>query len=178
MINAFLIARQRMEESDISYWNCHKGFRERLAWDLVEEGFRQLNPTRIQRLQTIPSVALPMPNGRNCPGSTPAGNNSLSRAQGYITKCTPLPPMRKDPVLHQLARNKLKVSPQYCVLCRFLSKAPQGTPQYDAFTLAQNGPKGRIRRTLFVCDYCDISGFKVSLCKDFCFDFFHSASFH
>ena len=144
---------------------------------LPVDRFARFNPTRIQRLPTIPPLALPQPNGRNCPSSTPLGNNSRSRAQGYITKCTPLPPMRMDPVVHGLARNKAKRS-QYCVLCRILSKAPPGTPKYEAFTTAQNGPKGKIRRTLFVCDYCERSGLKVSLCKDFCFNFFHSESLH
>jgi len=224
VINAFLIARQQMEKQQTrtSCWQTHLRFRERLAWDLVEEGFRQLNPTRIQELQLVSPPNIPSPNGRHCPGVTPKGNNSLSRAKGYVTKYSSLPPMRKDPVTHKLTRNptKQKSQLQYCFLCRFLSKNPiqtqssnpnsseshSGHPSTASLSslshlptqhlpaqhcssqppitqppLAQPTsaptparPTPKIRRTVFVCCYCEISGFQVPLCKDNCFKLFHT----
>lgn len=156
------------------YWQVHLKFRERLAWDLVEKGFRQLNSTHSQQLRSLPPPPVPQANGRYCPGITPSGNNSHSRSKGYITKHTLLLRMRKDPVLHQLIQNETMKTPQLCILCRFLSKAVPGSSNYNAFISAPDGPHGTTRRTNFVCSYCLITDIKVPLCKSFCFQFFHN----
>jgi len=173
IINSFLLAGQTMSSDRNPQWSVHSKFRERLAWDLVEQGFQQLNPTHSQQLQSLPPPPTLKPHGRYCAGITPPGNNSQSRAKGYVTKHTALPTMRKDPVRHNLIRNETKKAPQLCFLCRFLSKCSPNTSQHDAFISAPNGPHGSVRRTHFICNYCSISDTQISLCKDFCFDFFH-----
>jgi len=102
IINSFLLASQTMSSDRNPQWSVHSKFRERLAWDLVEQGFEQLNPTHSQQLQSLPPSPILKPHGRYCAGITPPGNNSQSRAKGYVTKHTALPTMRKDPVRHNL----------------------------------------------------------------------------
>jgi len=173
IINSFLLASQTMSSDRNPQWSVHSKFRERLACDLVAQGFEQLNPTHSQPLQSLPPPPTLKPHGRYCAGITPPGNNSQSRAKGYVTKHTALPTIRKDPVRHNLIRNETKKAPQLCFLCGFLWKCPPNTSQHDAFISAPNGPHGRVRRTHFICNYCSISDGQISLFKDFCFDFFH-----
>ncbi|RPB05276.1 hypothetical protein L873DRAFT_1798279 [Choiromyces venosus 120613-1] len=71
---------------------------------------------------------------------------------------------------------------QYCILCCFLSKAcirtlssniDGSTSTQPTCTPSPFQPTLWIRQTLFVCSYCEISGFQVPLHKDFCFNLFH-----
>jgi len=106
VINSFLIARQHIgnQHPRTSDWHIYSKFRERLAWDLVEQGFHLLNPTRVQELHSLSIPEIPPANGRNCPRATPKGN-CHSRCKGYIRKSSTLPCMRRDPVSHNLIRN-------------------------------------------------------------------------
>lgn len=188
VINSFLIAQQYIghQHTRTSEWHMHSKFRERLAWDLVEQGFHLLNPTRVQELQSLPISNIPPPNGRNCPGATPKGNNSHSRSKGYITKSSTLPRMRGDPVSHNLIRNPTSERPQYCLLCRFFSisraatingsqmRNPEGLPPPEPHTARTIRPQKHIKRTLFVCSYCEHAGFPIPLCNDSCFKRFHT----
>ena len=163
VINSFLLAQQHIGEGRQSTWQSHSGYRERLAWDLVERGYKLLHPTHEQQLQ----LAEPFHH-------IPHGNTHASRAMGYITKVTSLPPMRKDPVTHKLIRNQSQKRPGYCLLCRYLSKLPPSAPNYDSFHHSPNGPHGKIRRTYFTCSYCKVATFDIPLCKTYCFSLFHS----
>ena len=94
VINSFLLAQQHMGGGRLSTWQSHSGYRERLAWDLVEREYKLLDSTHEQQLQ----LAEPFHH-------TPQGNTHASRAMGDITKVTSPPLMPKDPVSHQLIRN-------------------------------------------------------------------------
>jgi len=137
VINSFLIAQQHMGGRQHSLWQSHSWYRERLAWDLVETGYQQLQTTRGEVLQLQLSESQK---------HIPIGHNPASRAMGYITKVTRLHSMRKDQVTHTLSRPNPEVQkqPKFCLLCRFLSKLPPESPYYEGFHHAPDGPHGRI----------------------------------
>jgi len=83
IINSFLLVSQTISSDRNPQLSVHSKFQESLAWDLVEQGFEQINPTHSQQLQSLPPPPAPKPHGPYCAGITPPGNNSQSRAKGY-----------------------------------------------------------------------------------------------
>jgi len=87
IINSFIMVEELIphpSNPDL-HWKHHAHFRTRLAWNLVQEGFREINPTYAPSLETSTQVQQPSfklkPTGNNqfCPGARPTGNNSQSR---------------------------------------------------------------------------------------------------
>jgi hypothetical protein len=162
IINAFILSMEVFKGTKIPFLVDHRRFRVRLAWNLVLEGARQINPQWVEVLSTEKN---PKPRGRSCPGATPTGNNAWSRAHGYVSKNYELPSIRKMPGKHQIVRLSDR-SCRYCVFCRFCIKRAD-EPEV-AKVLEKMPKKGKKRQTAFGCSVC-----KVALCKEFCMRAFH-----
>lgn len=169
IINSYLIARESIPHPprNATYLLHHGHYRTRLAWDLVLSGFQAINPTFARKLQTQIN---PSASGRNCPGSKPQGNTAEARQNGYVGKNYLLSPARFAPATHSLQPlmqySSSRRSSRLCLLCRYLSKSPS---RAALFHNQLQGPRGKVRQTCFKCSYC-----KVPLCREFCFDFYHS----
>jgi hypothetical protein len=142
IINAFILCSEVFEGSKICSLENHRRFRLRLAWNLVLEGDRILNPRWVETLST---QTHPKPFGRYCPGAKPAGNSTHSRPAGYVSKRWEL---RNAPGNHKIERFS-ETSRTLCVFCRFLR---QNKAQPNIFEIFNRSPqKGKIRRTAFGC---------------------------
>lgn len=161
IINAFITMQETLTNPSRSqpFWRHHGYFRTRLAWNLVLEGFQEINP---QYEKSLRQFLCPPPtgNGRFCPGTKPKGNNSYSRRNGYVGKNHQLSAQRKAPANHHLQ----KATKQLCVLCRYLSKCPERAEAFNN----PNGPRGKVWHTSYECSYC-----KEPLCKGFCMRVYH-----
>jgi hypothetical protein len=140
----------------------HRQFRIRLAWNLVLEGSREINPQWVEELST---KANPSARGRNCPGAIPKGNNTLSRYRGYVGKNYELSPLRKAPGRHQIGRMADK-SKFWCVSCLVCM---QWKDNPDVKRILEKVPRVlKKRKTAFGCLQCNIP-----LCKEFCAKLYH-----
>ena len=190
VINAFLLSHEYQSslintESQEQYWAHHGMFRTRLAWNLVLEGFRLLNPDYEFQIRTLinpnPSLSssLPVGNGRYCLGAIPKGNNSHSRYRGYVGKNYKLSSRRKFPGLHAIEHGRKKL----WLFCRYLAQHPElypvqpgsGSPAFQSSSnQTPQGPPtgaptcGKIRHTSFQCSTC-----KEPLCVSYCMRAYH-----
>jgi hypothetical protein len=135
----------------------HRQFRIRLAWNLVLEGSREINPQWVEELST---KANPLARGRFCPGAIPKGNNTLSRYRGYVGKNYELSPLRKAPGRHQIGHMADK-SKFWCVSC-LVCMQRRNNP--DVQRILKKIPRVlKKRKTAFGCLQRN-----VPLCKEFC----------
>ena len=143
VINAFFLSHKYLSsptilESHERYWAHHGMFWTRLAWNLVLEGFRLLNPdykfqirTLINPNHSLPS-SLPVGNGRYCLGAIPKENNSHSRYRGYVSKNYQLNSRSnlKFPEPHAIEHGRKKL----CLFGRYLAQHPELYPLQPAFS--------------------------------------------
>ena len=183
IINSYILVKELIPNPPSSelHWKHHAYFRTRPAWNLVHEGFQEINPTYAPSLQ---QQLRPKPTGNNChcPGARPLGNNSLSRGNGYVGKNYELSARRKTPgVQHVLGEstrypgtNKTKM--YICVFCRYLYQQVKKDGDSECARLFRggsndcvDGPLGKVRSTTYHCKYCE-----VLLCKKFCFIMYYN----
>jgi hypothetical protein len=101
-------------------------------------------------------------------GIRPLGNTSTSRKRGYVSKGFKLPACRKDGYTnaHRINRGD---SQERCMMCRYLQQRYKAQPdgiEAHMFKKGINGPKGRLRRSIYRCSYCTIGGQPVPLCRE------------
>lgn len=135
VINAFLLSHEYLFSppstvSKASYWTYHSMFWIRLAWNLVLEEFRLLNPDYEIQIRILinpnPSLSssLLVGNGRYCLGAIPKANNTHSRYRGYVSKNYKLNSSRKVPGPHAIKHGRKKL----CLFCRYLAQHPELYP--------------------------------------------------
>lgn len=163
LINCYLLARECYPGERAYNKNNRWKWHEDLAWDLVLEGYSELNPSRSHALQNnIPC----QPNGRHCPNVCPLGNTQLSRQSGYVTKNYQLPICRLQGGKHLLERSGRQ---RLCVFCRFLHSRHISPNLVSSLQQHPQAPDHfKVRQSLFQCQLC-----KLPLCKQFCFKMFH-----
>ena len=157
LINCFILARENHPSAKVynksNRWRWH----EDLAWDLVHEGYKELNPPANTTGYSQPTSK---------PGRQPLGNTSRSRQNGYISKHYRLPVCRKQGNNHVMERLQLR---RLCVFCRFLRSSHISPDVRCQILQHPQAPQHyKIRRSFFQCQSC-----KLPLCKDFCFRAFH-----
>ncbi|KAA8901585.1 hypothetical protein FN846DRAFT_115607 [Sphaerosporella brunnea] len=161
--------------------------------------------------QEVSSAETPGPgyvheeNGTSTSGTQPLDNNSPRRKRRYMSKNFVLPACRKvgSPVFNprlqcqsinamalltgaaekdiDLGHNMVRISSDYCLLCRYLKHQAQSHPQSAEATIfwerqtwkplpkSKGGP-----RSSYACSCCSINGKKVALCKVDCFGLWHT----
>lgn len=147
-------------------WNNHGFFRTRLAWNLVLEGFRRMNPTSTHAHQINPSATSQSGTQQFFPGVIPQESSKKRGSGTYITKNFELDRRRLIPGSHTL--EKAVRSKNLCLFCRFLSKSPHFASVFHD----PQGPGGRVHYTGFQCSLCE-----VPLCKNFCMRSYHDPRF-
>jgi hypothetical protein len=108
-------------------------------------------------------------------GHKPKGNSSKSCQKGYLSKNRILPACRFDRANHRLEKGKVKKA-TLCNYCRWLKQQAArfpGSVEEKQFLNDLNSPRGKPRRTTFICSHCTIAGESVALCKDICFQLWH-----
>ena len=117
IINAFILCSEVFKGSNVRHLGNHRWFRIRLAWNLVLEGARMLNP---QWVEAFSAQANPSPSGARCSGVRPLGNNNFSRKAGYMSKTWEPTPLRHAPGSHNAIQRLSSRSNKFCVFCRYL----------------------------------------------------------
>ncbi|RPB00575.1 hypothetical protein L873DRAFT_1680099, partial [Choiromyces venosus 120613-1] len=107
IINAYIIAYEQHTTHPAYKKNCRWKWHENLAWELVLEGFYELNPQHAQH-EAMGSNNIPTRSSHSNSCITPSGNmkatgnTKASRQKGYVSKYYELPMCRKQPGNHTL----------------------------------------------------------------------------
>jgi len=165
VINAYIIAHELYPTHQAYKKDLRWKWHEDLAWELVKEGYYELNPEHARYRETNPHAS---PNGSSCPGSIPTGNSHESRRKGYVSKYYELSVCRKQPVKHALQHAGKE---RLCVFCRYLrTPSPLLSPELRNTLISHpQAPRhNKTRQSSYQCSYC-----QLFLCKEFCFSHFH-----
>ena len=170
VINAYIIGHELYGK----HWAYKKHLRwkwhEDLAWELVQEGFHELNPQQAQEQAPYPNPPGPsQATGTSRPATqaTPLGNTKNSRQHGYISKYYELPLCRK-----QVGRHILKHmgKERLCVFCCYLKSSLISSEARTRLLSHPQAPRfNKISQSSYQCMHC-----QLYLCKDFCFSEVHN----
>ena len=181
VINAHIIGQELYGKHQAYKKHLRWKWHEDLAWELVQEGFHELNPQHSPEREAYHPNASSQANrssrpessysgsfypGSSCPRTTQSVNTKKSRQHGYVSKYYELPLCRKQVrrhILKHMGKERLSI------FCHYLKSTLISSEVRTCLLSHPQAPRfSKTRQSSYQCMHC-----QLYLCKDFCFSEFH-----